>query len=171
MALWARFFEGGTAHEHLVHLLAEFCTDSLLDMHPPAIFQIDGNLGGAAAIAELLLQSHGGVIRLLPALPPQWANGSVRGLRARGGFTIEMTWRHAALVEAHLTSELGQPCRLVWPWGDPEVTCSGKAIPTQRDASGYLTFVTEPGQCIELRPTHNPGDCGFRHHPYPHSNQ
>jgi glycosyl hydrolase family 95 len=152
VALWARFSEGGLAHEHLAHLLDRFCTDSLLDLHPPRILQIDGNLGGTAAIAEMLLQSHGDIIRLLLALPPQWANGSVRGLRARGGFTIEMTWRDAALVEAHVTSELGQPCRLGWPWGDPEVTCSGNAIPTQRDADGHFTFDTEPGQRMELRP-------------------
>jgi alpha-L-fucosidase 2 len=150
VAFWARFFEGGAAHEHLVHLLTDFCTNSLLDLHPPEIFQIDGNLGGTAAIAEMLIQSHGGAIRLLPSLPPQWPNGEVRGLRARGGFVVDITWRDGEVVEARVKSECGQPCRICCPADGFVATCDGQAIPTAHDARGHLEFATEPGQTITL---------------------
>jgi len=151
-ALWARLCEGKAAYDHLVHLITDFATDSLLDLHPPRIFQIDGNFGGTAAVAELLLQSHGGVVRLLPALPPQWPQGSVRGLRARGGFEVDIAWRDGALEEARVTSLLGQPCRIAWPGGGCEITRDGEAVPFERDSDGHLAFATTSGRRYVLRP-------------------
>ena len=102
IGLWARLLEGRLAWENLRDLLEGSFSDNFFGSHDPGVFQIDANFGAAAAIGEMLLQSHAGTIDLLPALPPAWPEGQVTGLRARGGLTVGITWQEGRVTEAHL---------------------------------------------------------------------
>ncbi len=136
VSLYARLLEPEKAMDNLNELLRKSTLTNLFDTHPP--FQIDGNFGGAAAIAEMLLQSQNGEIELLPALPAQWAEGSVHGLRARGACTVNMDWKAGNLTRVSLLSDHG---------GTFNISYKGKTIHVKLKANepvelgGYFKLV------------------------------
>ena len=117
--LMARLGRSEDAWEHLIHLIGDFATSSLLDLHPPRIFQIDGNMGGTACVCEMLMQSRKDELRLLPALPKAWQKGSVRDFRAQDGLTVSFDWNDGRLTACTLTAD--HPVKI-------DVVCGGERI-------------------------------------------
>jgi alpha-L-fucosidase 2 len=143
-------------------MLAACTSASLLTTHPPGgtnpniTFQIDGNLGTPAAVAEMIVQSYGGVVRLLPALPSAWATGAVSGLRLRGGFVVDIGWSGHRLTDATIVATVDGPLRLVANEPVGVSLGDGTEIVT---AASVTTIEARAGQRFDLRPVAAvPGD-------------
>jgi alpha-L-fucosidase 2 len=139
---WARFHEGELAYGQIDKLISTHLYPNLFNKYPP--FQIDGNLGATAAIAEMLLQSQDGEINLLPALPKAWPDGSVKGLRARGNFEVAMSWKDSKLTEAMLRSGVGNKLR-VRASGPLTVKSAGKEMTATHPEPSVTEFATKRG--------------------------
>jgi alpha-L-fucosidase 2 len=127
--LSARVGDASGVLEHLSALIKDFATVSLLDLHPPRIFQIDGNLGAVAAVLESLAQFWNGRLHLLRALPAAWPDGSLKGLKVPGGHTVSLTWQGGRLTRVEATIGF----------------------------SGVLNLETEDGRSFSM--TGRPGEC------------
>jgi alpha-L-fucosidase 2 len=146
-ALWARLHQAEHADKTLRGFLGRASTN-LFGIHPP--IQLDGNFGITAGMCEMLLQSQAGEIELLPAIPESWADGSVSGLRARGGFTVDMVWAKHRLTSAKILSNLGGVCRVRAGSAGISVREGDSVIKTRNVKDGVLEFDTDAGKSYEI---------------------
>ncbi|MCH7534821.1 MAG: hypothetical protein IH948_03600 [Bacteroidetes bacterium] len=148
MALWARLYDGERAHSIYKGYLNNQCYMSLFAKCFTPL-QVDGSLGVTAAVTEMIVQSHEGVIDLLPALPNEWSNGTFDGVCVRGGFELNMTWKDKKMTEIEILSKTGNACRIN-PGGKFNVTMDGKEVASKTNKDGSIEFETSKGSTYQL---------------------
>lgn len=152
ICFWARLFDGDHSYLMFRELLSKSTLPNLFDSHPP--FQIDGNFGSIAGIAEMLLQSQNDELHILPALPSEWKEGSVTGMCGRGAFTVDISWKDGHLSEAKVLSRNGGECKV--RTSAPVIVTrmsKGKALASHTERSGdwyVTTFKASAGESYRL---------------------
>ncbi|RTE53908.1 glycoside hydrolase family 95 protein [Arenibacter aquaticus] len=146
--LWARLGDGDRANKVFKGYLKEQCFPSLFAICSRQ-FQVDGSLGVAAGITEMLLQSHEGYIDLLPALPSEWENGHFDGVCARGGFELDFSWKNKTLTSLEILSKAGMPCKLKTT-KKIKVYSDGKQIPVKKHKNNIIEFKTTKGKTYTM---------------------
>jgi len=148
MALWARLFDGNRANAIFKKYLQEQCYIQLFAKCGNPL-QIDGTMGVAAGITEMLVQSHEEVIEMLPALPDEWDQGRFNGVCVRGGFELDFSWEDHTIKEIEVLSKAGKPCRID-AGGKLTVTENGEPVTLNAYADGSLEFSTRKGSVYKL---------------------
>jgi alpha-L-fucosidase 2 len=161
MNLWARALDGDHAHDILELALRHHDGDginyhgggginfNLYDSHPP--FQIDGNFGATAGIAEMLVQSHNGEIHILPALPSVWTSGKAEGFKAIGDFEVSIVWDEMKASYIEIENRQGQPCIVRYPGlQDAVIKVNGRAVKTKKTGAESLRIPSKAGDKITI---------------------
>lgn len=151
ISLWARFLNGDHAYRMLRNLISESTLPDMFDTCPP--FQIDGNFGGTAGIAEMLIQSQNGVIDLLPALPHAWSSGKFSGLRARGGATVSVAWKHRIITQATIKATLSGTKLIQAPPGLTlsSIKCDGRNVAWKKTEDNQIKFKAVRGKTYLMK--------------------
>ena len=149
--MWARLQDGNHAYNNLFkNLMKNGTATNLFDLHPP--FQIDGNYGGTAGIAELLMQSHAGYVSILPALPDELSSGSVKGLVAEGNFVVDIDWNNKKVSNLQITSRSGNTlslkCGVIGEVTD--LTSGARITEISQDSNGAVSFATTAGHTYQI---------------------
>jgi alpha-L-fucosidase 2 len=148
MALWARLGDGNRANKIYKGYLKEQCTVSLFALCGKAM-QVDGSFGVTAAVTEMLMQSHDGFIKLLPALPDEWRDGEFKGLCARGGFELDFIWKNKMVKKLSILSKAGTDCNIEFKPG-MKLSRNGKKIAFKKLANSIIEFKTIPGVVYQV---------------------
>jgi alpha-L-fucosidase 2 len=143
--MWLRLGEAEEAYKHHQYQLKYGMKPNFFG----SAYQLDGTFGSTAVVAEMLLQSHTGAVQLLPALPKAWPEGFVSGLRARGGFEVDITWKEGKLAKAKIISNNGSECRLVAK-DDVQISNNGKRIAFTKSDKNEIRFPTKKGQVYDV---------------------
>ena len=146
--MWARLWDAENAHKYVHGILAKSTYPNLFDAHPP--FQIDGNFGATAGITEMLLQSNDGILNLLPALPKQWSEGYIKGIKARGNYEIDLDWSKGQLTKAVIytnTASKAKTVKVRFKNCSPYIVkCNDRIIPLTTLDNDILSFETSCGE-------------------------